>query len=162
MTDLGDTLASDVAQEIVRALVAGLVEVAKKVPTMWRRSGRRKQDMIRVEIRESAGALQAAGADLAAAQVRQAGVWEGRLRDLLAETPEAAEELQSLRDEIRRILQQVPYVVQNVTASAGGMAQGAIFGNVINYGDTSRSGDPVPRPQSDPNLLRAREMGSGE
>lgn len=139
MTDFVDTLASDAAQEIVKVLVGGLVEAVKKVPSLWRRVGARKEELIDAEIQRSSLALQNAGDDLPAVLARQEGAWEGRLRDLLAEHPEVVEELQGMLQEIRRQASQLPQAVQNITASApGATAQGAMFGNVINYGDALR------------------------
>jgi hypothetical protein len=140
MTDLGDTLASDAAQEIVKALVAGLVEVVKKVPGLWRRRGEGKEELIRAEVERSSLALQEAGDNLPAAQARQEGVWEGRLRDLLVEDPDAVTQVRALLEEIRHQVSHAPRAVQNITASApDASAQGAMFGNVINYGDAPRS-----------------------
>lgn len=143
MMDLGDTLASAAAQEIVKALVGGLAEVVKKIPALWRRFGEHKSDVIRAEIERSSLALRDAADDLPAARTRQEGIWEGRLRDLLAEDPEAAAEVQALLEEVRQQTSQAPPVVQNITASAPrATAQGVMFGNVINYGDLPSSSGP--------------------
>lgn len=151
MTDFADTLASDAAQEIVRVLVGGLVEAVKKVPSLWRRVGARKEELIAAEIQRSSLALQNAGDDLPAALARQEGAWEGRLRDLLAEHPEAMEELQGMLQEIRRQASQLPQAVQNITASApGATAQAAMFGNVINCGDALRPAAVRPLPGTEP------------
>jgi hypothetical protein len=137
MTDLADQLAVEAAQQIVTALVSGLIDLAKKVPSLWGggRGGKEKQDVIGAEVERSRAALLAAGDDLPLARARQEGLWEGRLRDLLAEDPGAAAGLRDLLAEIRRQERPGPAVVQDVTASApGAIAQGAVFGNVINYG----------------------------
>jgi hypothetical protein len=150
MTDFGDTLASDAAQEIVKVLAGGLAEAVKKIASLWRRTGARKQELIEAEVERSSAALRYAGADLPAAWARQEGAWEGRLRDLLAEHPEVAEELRDMLEEIRRQALRLPQAVQNVTASAtGATAQGAMFGDVINYGG-------VPRPVA-PKVLPGTE-----
>ncbi len=147
MTDFGDTLASDAAQEIVKVLVGGLVAAMKKIPTLWRRAGSRKQELIEAEVQRSSAALQDAGDDPPAVLVRQEGAWEGRLRDLLAEDPQAADELRGMLEEIRRQASQLPQAVQNITASApGATAQGAMFGDVINYGDAPRPATPKVPP----------------
>jgi hypothetical protein len=138
--DLGDTLASDAAQEIVKALVAGLVEIVKKIPDLWRRFGERKKAMIRAEIERSSLVLRDSAAGLPATRARQEGIWEERLRALLAEEPEAAAELRALLEEIRYHVSQMPQPVQNITASASGAtAQGVMFGNVINYSSLPNS-----------------------
>ena len=139
MTDFGDALASNAAQEIVKVLAGGLAEAVKKIASLWRRAGARKQELIEAEVQRSSAALRYAGADLPAARARQEGAWEGRLRDLLAEHPEVAEELRDMLEEIRRQASRLPQAVQNITASApGATAQGAMFGDVINHGDAPR------------------------
>jgi hypothetical protein len=139
MMDLGDTLASDAAQEIVKALVGGLVEVVRKIPSLWRRAGEHREDLIKAEVERSSLALQDAGDDLPAVQARQEGVWEGRLRDLLAQDPDAAAEVRGLLEELERRSSRMPQAVQNITASASGAtAQGAMFGQIINYSESTR------------------------
>jgi len=134
MTDLGETLATDAAQEIVRALAAGVVEAVKRIPNLWHRSGGRREELIRAEVERSAATLAAAGDDLPAVRARQEGAWEARLRDLLDEHPEVELDLRGILEESRRQAVQEPAAVQNVTASApGATAQGAMFGNVISY-----------------------------
>jgi hypothetical protein len=69
--------------------------------------------------------------------------WQVWLADLLEEFPEAHEELAAWAERVRA---QLPAAhaswVQNITATASGAtAQGAMFGNVINYcADVPRSG----------------------
>lgn len=157
--DLGDTLASDAAQEIVKALVAGLVEVVKKVPDLWRRFGEPKKALIRAEIERSSLALRDSAAGLPAAQARQEGIWEERLRALLAEEPEVATELRALLEEIRYHVSQMPQSVQNITASAyGATAQGAMFGNVINYSGLPGSEvSPAEPPETTGEVSRDRD-----
>jgi hypothetical protein len=150
MTDFGDTLASDAAQEIVKILAGGLAEAVKKIASLWRRAGARKQELIEAEVQRSSAALLYAGADLAAARARQEGAWEGRLRDLLAEHPEVAKELRDMLEEIRRQTSRLPQAVQTITASApGATAQGAMFGDVINHGDPLRPAAPKVPPSTE-------------
>ena len=142
--DLGDTLATDAAQEIVQVLFSGLIEVVKKIPSLWRRAGKHRQDLIRAEIERSSLALQHAGNDLPAVQARQEGVWEGRLRDLLAEDPDAAAELRGMLDEIRSVSSQMPQITQHNTASApSATVYGVILGNIINHSDPPRLNVPT-------------------
>ncbi|HMH91434.1 MAG TPA: hypothetical protein VK586_10170 [Streptosporangiaceae bacterium] len=145
MPDLGDTLASDAAQEIVRAMVAGLVAVVGKVPGLWRRAGKRRRELIRAELERSSQALSEASSEsLPTVRLRLEGVWEGRLRDLLAEDPAAARELRGVLAEIRRHSSPGVQMVQNISSSApGATAQGAMFGNVINHSDAPRASIPV-------------------
>ena len=137
--DLGDTLISDAAQAIVKSLIGGIVEVAKKLPRLWRRAGGSSQELIEDEIDRSATALQGAGDALPTVKARLEGVWEARLRDLLAEYPDAAIELRALLEELRSQAGRHPHAQQNITATApGAVAQGAMFGNVINYADRAQ------------------------
>lgn len=103
MTDLGATLAADAAQELVKAIVAGLVEVTKKLPALWRHSGRDRQAMIGAELERSAAEVTAARkANREGVQAWHEGAWEGRFRDLLAEHPETADELREIVAQLRR------------------------------------------------------------
>jgi hypothetical protein len=74
--------------------------------------------------------------------------WQTRLADLLEEDPAVAELLRGLVDELRERLPSVQQQwVQHVTASAdGAVAQGVMFGNIINHpGRTSpKSTDEAP------------------
>lgn len=66
--------------------------------------------------------------------------WQTRLADLLEEDPAAAELLRGLVDEVRERLPSVQQQwVQHITATAcGAVAQGVMFGKIINHpGQTS-------------------------
>src|SRR4051794_204485 len=100
MSDVIETLASEGGKELVKALAAGLVGLVKKVPALWRRSGRDAEERMATELERSAAELAAAGeAGLVVAQVRAEAVWETRLRDLLATDPEAQPELERILNE---------------------------------------------------------------
>jgi hypothetical protein len=137
MTDLEATLAVEAAKELVRALVAGLVELAGKIPALWRHAGPGEDDRQAAELARSAAELASADrAELEAARTRAEITWETHLRSLLASHPETRVELEGIVSEIRQHIPAAPHVVQNIT-SAGhkSTAQGAMFGNVINYGE---------------------------
>jgi ABC-type nitrate/sulfonate/bicarbonate transport system substrate-binding protein len=115
VTDVEATLAVEAAKELVKALVAGGVEVAQKVPALWRRlTG--KQQQRREQVEASASELAAAGgAELTVA--RQEAVWQERFTDLLAEHPDVADEVKALVAELRQVVQAVDGgVVQQVHA----------------------------------------------
>lgn len=61
--------------------------------------------------------------------------WQTRLIDLIEEQPDTAEALRSLRDDLQAKLPPAQQQwVQNVTATAtGAVAQGVMFGNIINH-----------------------------
>jgi hypothetical protein len=145
MTNLGDALVTEAAQQIVKALVSGLVEAVKKIPKLWRDVGDRKERFIRGEIERSSAALRDAGANLPIAQARQEGIWEGHLRDLLIENPAAVASLRDLLEDIKQRDAHTIHAVQDITASGqGAIAQGAMFGNVINYGQAPDISRTVP------------------
>jgi len=150
MPDLGDALASDAAHQIVTAMVSGLVGLVGKIPSLWSRAGKRRQELISAELERSSAALSHASSDdLPTVQLRLEGAWEGRLRDLLAEEPEVAGELRILVAEMMDHSPRGVQMVQNINASApGATSQGAMFGNVINHrgvprGPTSATPHPA-------------------
>lgn len=129
-----DVLVVEAAKELVKALAGGAVEMVKKVPDLWRRSGERKRESMAGEVDRSVAQLREAGKDLPVVHARQEGVWEGRLRDLVVEDPDAVVALQALLDQLRATPATTPTVQMNVTASGqGSTAQGAVNGNVITY-----------------------------
>jgi hypothetical protein len=138
--DLGDMLAADAAQEIVKAIAAGVTEVAKRIPVLWRRAGGRKEELIKSEVERSVQALRDAAGDLTAILVRQEGAWEGRLRDLLAEYPEAAADIRRVTEDLGHLSAHAPRITQSITASApGAIAQGAMFGSIVNHHNLSET-----------------------
>lgn len=100
MDDLAGELAVAAAKELVKAIVSGLVQVTRKVPALWRHS-RPRQKAIQAELDRSVTELSDADER---EQARQEGAWEGRLRDLLAERPELADEVRAITAELRHSL----------------------------------------------------------
>jgi hypothetical protein len=136
MTDVIETLASEGGKELVKALAAGLVEVVKKVvPALWRHSGKDAEDRMADEVERSAADLATVDADPdPAIRTRAEIIWETRLRDLLAAYPGARQELTDILAQLAREGRDVPPAQQNITANApNAIAQGAMYGNVINY-----------------------------
>lgn len=91
-----------------------------------------------------------------AAEEGLVGDWQRKLRRLLDADPALATELRRVLDE-----ELVPLLpagerarlmnIQNITASApGATAQGAMFGNVINYGAGAADGSPRTSGRIDP------------
>jgi hypothetical protein len=147
--DLGEMIAADAAQEIVKAIAAGVTEGARRIPALWRRAGGKKEELIRSEIERSARALRDGTDDLPVILVRQEGAWEGRLRDLLAEYPDAVADIRRVTEELGYLTAHKPQVTQSITASApGAIAQGAMFGSIVNHRNLSetdaRADGPVP------------------
>lgn len=152
--DLADTLVADAAQEIVRALVAGVVEIVKKIPRLWHRAGEDEENLISAQIERSSLALQNAGEDLPSAMARQEGVWEGLLSAMLTHDPDMAIEVSEFIEASRRRFSEIPAAVQNITAS-GGIAQGVMFGQIVNHNEPSRSQAPAEQPASAPDGNKA-------
>jgi hypothetical protein len=119
------------------------------VVKLFARGGKRRAELIRDRLDRDAAVIEVAGPgerDEARAQLLPG--WQVRLADLLEEFPDAREELSAWAEQVRA---QLPAAqaswVQNITAAApGATAQGAMFGNVINYnGDVPRPGAPTAR-----------------
>lgn len=100
--DVLGSLEVEAAKELIKLLMGGLAEVAKKVSVLWRRSGERKQELMAKELERSARELSNAP-EPAQTQMRHEALWEGRLRDLLAEHPDASAELQELITVLRSV-----------------------------------------------------------
>lgn len=121
VTDLPAAIEIEIAKELVKALVVGAVDLVRKVPALFGRLGERRQ-------RQRAEQMEAAAAELAAvpegewerAVVRQETLWTERFAELVADHPEAAEELRTLLVEFRAALPTGdaagPGVVQQVRA----------------------------------------------
>jgi hypothetical protein len=119
------------------------------VVTLFTRGGKRRAELIRDHLDQDAAVIGAAGpGERDEVRARLLPGWQVRLADLLEEFPEAREELSAWAEQVRA---QLPAAqaswVQNITAAApGATAQGAMFGNVINYyGDTARPGASTAR-----------------
>ena len=114
------------------------------VGKLFARGGQRRAELVRVNLNRDVAVIEAAGpAERDEVRARLLPGWQVRLADLLEEFPEAREELAAWVEQVRAQLPAAhPSWVQNITATASGAtAQGAMFGNVINYyGDVPRPG----------------------
>ena len=119
------------------------------VVKLFARGGKRRAELVRDRLDRDVAVIEAAGPverDEVRAQLLPA--WQLRLADLLEEFPDAREELGAWAEQVRALMPAAQASwVQNVTANApGATAQGAMFGNVINYyGDVPRPDDPTAR-----------------
>ena len=122
MTDPVTDLAMAAAKELVKAIVAGLVDLVKKIPTLWRRAGSVKEASIAAEVERSARDLEAADeADQAQARNLQEALWRARFQDLLDEHPESASDIARLLEEFAAKLPfGNTYNTQNVIAKVSG------------------------------------------
>jgi 1,6-anhydro-N-acetylmuramate kinase len=129
----GSTLVNAIATDAWKAARGGIAR-------LFSRSGERRAALVSEWLDKDAEAVEAAD-EPTRDQLRQqlAATWQTRLADLLAEFPEAAEELKALTAEVRQALPEPQQqYIQNITASAqGATAQGVMFGNIVNH-----SGNP--------------------
>jgi hypothetical protein len=116
---------------------------------LFTRGGRRRAELVRDHLDRDAAVIEAAGpGERDGVRARLLPEWQVRLADLLEEFPVAREELAAWAEQVRA---QLPVAqaswVQSITAAApGATAQGAMFGNVINYnGDVPRPGASTAR-----------------
>jgi len=87
--------------------------------------------------------VEAAGlADRDGVRARLAGAWQVRLADMLEERPEVGVELEQVIDDLRRRLPPAQQTwIQHVTASGqGAVAQGVMFGDIVNHEPPGRPG----------------------
>lgn len=118
----------DVAKIIVQAIAAGLVTQVMKIPALFRRQG--KEETVAKEAEDATKELTAAsGPDRERVQIGQEAAWKLRIRDLLAEHPDAATELRALKSEIEAALATQPgtttYTQHIGTNSAGAQGPGS-------------------------------------
>jgi hypothetical protein len=120
---------------------------------LFARGGKRRAEVVRDHLDRDVAVIEAADPgerDEVRAQLLPG--WQVRLADLLEEFPEVREDLRAW---VEQVSAQLPVAqtswVQNVTATASGAnAQGAMFGNVINYyGDVPRPGASTARQDTD-------------
>lgn len=134
MDDLG--IEATAAQELVKLLVSGVGEAAKKVPRLWQRSGEAKERVMAEELEHSATALSQAQ-DLQQEQANQQGVWAGHLRVLLAEHPEAKTELDAMVADLRSATTSAGSsnvdIRGNIQAKDGGIAIGGVAGGNVSF-----------------------------
>jgi hypothetical protein len=114
--------------------------------------GKRRAELARDRLDRDAAVIDAAGpGERNGVRARLLPEWQVRLADLLEEFPGAREELIAWAEQV---LAQLPAAqaswVQNITAAApGATAQGAMFGNVINYDEVPRPGASTAQPGTD-------------
>lgn len=102
MSDPLTAIEVEVAKEVVKALMSNLIDLVRKVPSLFRRSG--KEELVAAEVERSAAQLAATtGAGLEREQIRQEATWEVLLRGLLTEHPDAAPELRAIAAEIQEL-----------------------------------------------------------
>jgi hypothetical protein len=134
MADTVANLAVSGATTIVSAMATDAWHsVRDGVLRLFRRHGR---DRVAIEAQLDEDAeLVERDEDPDAARGDLAGLWRRRLALLLAESPDAADDLSALIEQAGALLapQQTGWIQQNNIALHGGRAEGAIYGNVIHY-----------------------------
>ena len=105
MTDPLTTIETEAAKALVQAAVKGFAILARKVPALFKRQGKAKEQHVTDEIERTVTRLKkVTGSALEREQTRQEATWEVLLRGLLVEYPEAAEDLKALMAEISAAL----------------------------------------------------------
>jgi hypothetical protein len=119
------------------------------VVKLFARGGKRRAELVRDRLDRDVAVIEEAGpGERDEVRARLLPGWQVRLADLLEEFPDAREELSAWAEQVRA---QLPAAqaswVQNITAAApGATAQGAMFGNVVNYyGDAPPPGTSTAR-----------------
>lgn len=152
MTDPMTSIEAEIAKEIVKALMGGLVGLVKKVPALFRRSGPAKEELVAAEVdRAEAQLATATGADLQREQIRQEAAWEVLLRGLLAEHPDAAGELRALKVEIQKSMapgSTAMTIYQQRVEGCGAGAQGPHSSAHVHH--HYAPGNPVPTGSGSP------------
>ena len=133
MSDPMNAIETELAKAIVQAMVGGLVELVKKVPALFGRASKIKQQHAAAEIERSSAALTtAAGADRDRETIRQEATWETLLRGLLAEHRDVSDAMYVLLTELQHGLPSQDSTTQVVVVS-GGSAYAAQHGDVIHH-----------------------------
>ena len=116
---------------------------------LFARGGKRRAELARDRLDRDVAVIEAAGpGERDEVRARLLPGWQVRLADLLEEFPDARDEMVAWAEQVRA---QLPTAeaswVQNITAAApGATAQGAMFGNVVNYyGDAPPAGTSAAR-----------------
>jgi hypothetical protein len=153
-----DPLVLAAASAVVTAMATdGWQQAREAVGGLWRRSRPGHVPAIETDLDETRAEVIAARAvgDCAVEEGLVAD-WERKLRRLLDADPSLGIELRRVLDEELAPLltpgEQARLMnVQDITASApGATAQGAMFGNIINYGGRSADGGPRASFTDDP------------
>ncbi|WP_081913629.1 5'-methylthioadenosine/S-adenosylhomocysteine nucleosidase [Glycomyces sp. NRRL B-16210] len=127
-----EALAVEGGNELVKALAAGLLASLKKIPKLWRRSGKGDEARISEKLHHSAAEL-AAGDE--ATRDRVTEDWRTELRHLLEEHPEAQHELRKVLIALQQLTPSQPPIQQhNIANGQGTITQGVIGGSIYNYG----------------------------
>jgi hypothetical protein len=149
-----DPLALAAASAVVSALATDSWQQARDaVVRFWRRARPDHASAVESDLDDTRSELVAArGASDNSTEEGLVADWQRRMRRLLAADPALGVELQRVLDEqIAPLLpaaeQERVRIIQNITASApGALAQGAMFGNVINYRDATPPADVTRAP----------------
>jgi hypothetical protein len=145
-----DPLVLAAASAVVTAMATdGWQQARAAVAELWRRSRPEHVHAIEADLDDThAEVVAARTAGDGAAEGGLVGDWQRKLRRLLDADPGQGIELRRVLDEeLTPLLSAVEQArlqnIQNITASASGAtAQGAMFGNIINYRTGPEDGSP--------------------
>jgi hypothetical protein len=152
-----DPLVFAAASAVVTAMATdGWQQAREAVVRLWRRSRPGHVTAIDADLEETrAEVIAARSAGDHAAEEGLVADWQRKLRRLLNADPGLGIELRRvLNEELAPLLPADEQArlknIQNITASApGAIAQGAMFGNVINYGARPADTSPHSSPTTD-------------
>lgn len=137
MPDPVTTLAMTGASTIVAAMATDAWQAARSaIVRLFSKGGGSLGEASRDRLDRAAAEVEAADlADRDAIRERLLSMWQVRLADLLEEYPDAGGELRRVIDDLRGRLPRAQQTwVQQVTAAGqGSVAQGVMFGNIINH-----------------------------
>ena len=153
-----DPLVLAAASAVVTAMATDSWQQAREaVLKLWRRSRPDHIPAIETDLEEThAEIIAARTAGDRAAEEGLVADWQRKLRRLLEADPDLGIELRRVVDEeLAPLLPTGERArlknIQNITASApGASAQGAMYGNVINYGAGPADGSPHASSRTDP------------
>jgi GrpB-like predicted nucleotidyltransferase (UPF0157 family) len=150
VADLVETLAAEGGKDLVQALVAGLVQLAGKVPALWRHVGRDAEEGMAKELERTVATLNAPSTNREQVVLEAQIEWKIWLRRLLTDHPDARSELEDLLSELRRETPTVVGQTQNITGNHA-PAYGVMNGNIINhYHDGGRRLPDAPEHGTEP------------
>jgi hypothetical protein len=153
-----DPLVLAAASAVVTAMATdGWQQAREAVVRLWRQNRPGHVSTIETELEETrAEVIAARSAGDRAAEEGLVADWQRKLQRLLNVNPDLGIELRQVVDEELAPLMPADEQarlknIQNITASApGATAQGAMFGNVINYGTGPADASPHSSPTTDP------------
>jgi hypothetical protein len=149
MAEPPNTLETELAKAIMRAVVGGRVELAAKVPARFGRAGKAEQERAVARVDQSVTAL--AGGHDQREVVRQEMAWETLLQELLADHPAFRGELEALLAELRQQLcnaprPSTPFVINSLQGQVGNSVQANRIDGSVHFHQPPDDRDNIRNP----------------